>query len=126
MNITLNIIIESKNTGETLYLQILKKGGRKMKSDLFIRNLSIIIVILLALNIILPTLSNPATSYAAKNIEYKVVSIDGCMSELESYYDEHAKDHWAGLTEKLFNEYAKEGWECIGSVSKGELAVFKR
>jgi len=30
MNITLNIIIESKNTGgEILYLQLLKKGGRK-------------------------------------------------------------------------------------------------
>ena len=29
MNITLNTIIESKSTGEILYLQILKKGGRK-------------------------------------------------------------------------------------------------
>jgi len=97
-----------------------------MKSDLFIRTLLIIIVTLLALNILLPTLSNPPTSYAAKNIEYKVIDVLGCLSELESYYDEYSKDHHAGLTEKLFNEYAKEGWEYIGSVNQDNLAIFKR
>jgi len=97
-----------------------------MKADLFIRNLLIIIVILLALNIILPILSNPATSYAAKNIEYKVIDVLGYLSDLESYYDEYAKDHWAGLTEKLFNEYAKEGCEYVGGVNEDDLAIFKR
>jgi len=99
-----------------------------MKADLFIRNLLIIIVILLAMNILLPILSNPSTSYAAKNIEYKVVYIYGCLSESEkeSYTDEWTKDRGEGLTEKLFNEYAKEGWEYIGSVNDDNLAIFKR
>ena len=98
-----------------------------MKGDLFIRNLLTIIVILLALNIMMPTLSNPASSYAAKNIEYKVIDRTGYMMGLESYYDEYRKDRHAGLTEKLFNEYAKEGWEYIGSVDREDnLAIFKR
>jgi len=95
-----------------------------MKSDLFIRNLLIIIVILLALNIILPILSNPPASYAAKNIEYKVIdlgsnkaiSMHGCdpfSSSLENCY------------EKILNEYGKEGWEYINNV-KGAYFIFKR
>ena len=121
MNITLNIIIENKNTGKTLYLQLLKEI-ENMKSDLFIRNLLIIIVILLALNIILPILSNPPTSYAAINIEYKVINLKRHIVDLPNdgkFYD-------AGPLEKLFNEYAKEGWEYIGSVSQDHLAIFKR
>ena len=93
-----------------------------MKGDLFIRNLLIIIVILLALNIILPILSNPSTSYAAKNIEYKVINLRRHILDLPhdgSLYD-------AGPLEKLFNEYAKEEWEYIGSVSQDHLAIFKR
>jgi len=82
-----------------------------MKSDLFTRNLLIIIVTLLALNIILPTLSNPSTSYAAKNIEYKVDLCDG--EDLE----------------KLLNEYAKENWEPISiniMMVSMAVVVFKR
>ncbi|MBA7584993.1 hypothetical protein ES708_26962 [subsurface metagenome] len=97
-----------------------------MKSDLFIRTLLIIIVTLLALNILLPTLSSPPTSYAAKNIEYKVIDVHGYRVDSESYIDEYKKDRWAGLTEKLFNEYAKEGWEYIDSVNEDDLAIFKR
>jgi hypothetical protein len=88
-----------------------------MKGDLFIRNLLIIIVTLLALNIILPILSNPATSYAAKNIEYKVISITDLP------YDPN-KGYLAEPTEKIFNEYGKEGWECIDDVMG--LVIFKR
>ena len=74
-----------------------------MKSGLFIRNLLIIIVILLALNIILPLLSNPAPSYAANSIQYKVVSIvTGTIFNLKT--DD---------LEKLLNEYSKEDWEPI-------------
>ena len=112
MNIILNIIIESKNTGKTLYLQFLKKGGKKMKGDLFIRNILIIIVILLALNILLPTLSNSPTSYAAKNIEYKVIEFHEFPS-VESY-------------EKLFNEYGKESWEFVVVDQLFGFYIFKR
>jgi len=84
-----------------------------VKSDLFIRNLLIIIVILLALNIILPILSNPPTSYAAKNIEYKVFQIG-------TKWD-------ATQIEILFNEFGKEGWEFIQmeALANG-LTIFKR
>ena len=61
-----------------------------MKCDSFIRISLIIIVVLLALNIILPILSRPTPSYAAKNIQYKV---DLCVGE--------------DLV-KLLNEYSKE------------------
>ena len=95
-----------------------------MKGDSFIRISLIIIVVLLALNILLPILSNPPTSYAAKNIEYKVldlgsneaISMHGCdpfSSSLENCY------------EKILNEYGKEGWEYINNV-QGAYFIFKR
>jgi len=90
-----------------------------MKDNLFIRTLLIIIVILLALNIILPTLSNPTTSYAAKNIEYKVIGDD------EIPYDAY-KGFLAEPTEKLLNEYGKEGWELIPMTPGVDLVIFKR
>ena len=95
-----------------------------MKGDSFIRISLIIIVVLLALNILLPILSNPPTSYAAKNIEYKVldlgsneaISMHGCdsfSSSLENCY------------EKILNEYSKEGWEYINNV-RGAYFIFRR
>lgn len=84
-----------------------------MKDDLFIKTLLIIIVTLLALNIILPTLSNPPTSYAEKNIEYKIVD-----------YREAEVPGKIESIEKLFNEYAKKGWEYIGYI--GACYLFKR
>jgi len=90
-----------------------------MKSDLFIRNLLIIIVILLALNVILPILYTPPTSYAAKNIEYKVIDVD------ELPYDKY-EGYLAEPTEKLFNEYGKEGWEYIPMTTGFGLVIFKR
>jgi hypothetical protein len=90
-----------------------------MKSGLFIRNLLIVIAILLALNIILPLLSNPATSYAAKNIEYKVIRIHDIPYDPQIGY-------LAEPTEKLFNEYGKEGWELIPMISASNLVIFKR
>jgi len=98
-----------------------------MKGDLFIRTLLIIIVTLLALNIILPILSNPPTSYAAKNIEYKVIRISElppCENEPPGYTKESA-----GQIEKIFSEYGKEGWEYIGQITiwgTGFLLIFKR
>ena len=89
-----------------------------MKSDLFIRNLLIIIVILLALNIILPILSNPATSYAAKNIEYKVIDIDALGFRGPETTQQ---------IEIFFNELGKEGWEYTGSLGVyGEIMIFER
>jgi len=74
-----------------------------VKSNLFIRTLLIIIVILLALNIMIPLLSNPATSHAAGSMQYKVDSIvTGTIFNLKT--DD---------LEKLLNEYSKEGWEPI-------------
>ena len=92
------------------------------QGGLFIRNLLIIIVILLALNIILPLLSNPATSYAAGSMQYKVDSIvTGTIFNLKT--DD---------LEKLLNEYSKEGWDpisinivAIGLGGKA-LVVFKK
>jgi len=93
-----------------------------MKGDLFIRNLLIIIVILLSLNIILPLLSNPATSYAANSIQYKVNYCGvGAVGLLKT--DD---------LEKLLNQYSKEGWDpisinivAIGLGGKA-LVVFKK
>jgi len=96
-----------------------------MKGDLFIRNLLIIIVILLALNIILPILSNPATSYAAKNIEYKVLNLNLIDRENLDNYDTLG-EYLVEPMKKIFNEYGKEGWEFIGETSASGLVIFKR
>ena len=84
-----------------------------MKGDLFIRTLLIIIVVLLALNIVLPILSNPMPSYAARPIQYKFSEMAG----------------GAGDAEKILNEYSKEGWELITVGFSGigsTIAIFKR
>jgi hypothetical protein len=82
-----------------------------MKGDLFIRTLLIIIVTLLVLNVLLPTLSNPPTSYAAKNIEYKVFTLSSTEPN---------------AAQILFNEYGKEGWEYVGQIAMTSLVIFKR
>ena len=88
-----------------------------MKGDLFIRNLLIVIVILLALNVILPILSNSPTSYAAKNIEYKIID----FSEPDQIYKTLQQ------IEICFNELGKEGWEFMGNFgSFGFIMIFKR
>jgi len=84
-----------------------------MKCDLFIKISLIMIVVLLALNIILPILSNPATSYAAKNIQYKVINSDEVPRDKENF-------------EKLFNEYGKEGWEFVAFDMAWGFYIFKR
>jgi len=61
---------------------IIVKGDENMKFDLFTKISLIIIVVLLALNIILPILSTPAPSYAAKNIQYKVITCEELASKL--------------------------------------------
>jgi len=96
-----------------------------MKSDLFIRTLLIITVTLLALNILLPTLANPATSYAAKNIEYKVLNLNLIYPENRDNYDTSG-EYLVEPIEKTFNEYSKEGWEYIGKVYIDGLVIFKR
>jgi len=93
-----------------------------VKSNLFIRTLLIIIVILLALNIMIPLLSNPATSYAANSIQYKIDYCGvGAVGLLKT--DD---------LEKLLNQYSKEGWDpisinivAIGLGGKA-LVVFKK
>jgi uncharacterized membrane protein YjgN (DUF898 family) len=89
---------------------IIEKGDENMKCDLFIKTSLIIIVVLLALNIILPILSSPTPSYAAKNIQYKVINYEEVRGK--------------GSFEKLLNEYGEEGWELIGLVLN--WYVFKR
>jgi hypothetical protein len=93
---------------------IIEKGGENMKGNLFIRTLLIIIVVLLALNIVLPILSNPMSSYAVRPIQYKVSEIDNKKTE---------------DIEKILNEYSKEGWELdtVGtSVMLGLIVIFKK
>ena len=92
---------------------IIKKGDENMKFDLFTKISLIIIVVLLALNIILPILSSPAPSYAAKNIQYKVIKGEEVPRDKENF-------------EKLFNEYGKEGWEFIAFELQWGFYVFKR
>jgi len=92
---------------------IIEKGDKNMKCDLFIKISLIMIVVLLALNIILPILSSPAISYAAKNIQYKVISFAETSADKENF-------------EKLFNEYGKEGWEFIACELQRGFYVFKR
>ena len=92
---------------------MIEKGDENMKNYLFIRTLLIIIVVLLALNIILPILSNPVPSYAAKSIQYKVINIEEVPRDKENF-------------EKLFNEYGKEGWEFVALELQWGFYVFKR
>ena len=88
-----------------------------MKGNLFIRSLLIIIVILLALNILLPILSTPPISYAAKNIEYKITDLDApdLRERMQTFQQ----------IEIFFNELGKEGWEYIGNVGISVM-IFKR
>ena len=81
-----------------------------MKSDSFVKVLLIIIATLLALNIMMPMLSNPPASYAAKIVEYKLIkkpSLDAQQMEI------------------FFNELGKEGWEFLPSTLT-QVYVFKR
>ena len=91
----------------------IEKGDENMKSDLFVRMLLIIIVVLLALNLILPILLSPAPSYAAKNIQYKVINSEKVSRDKENF-------------EKLFNEYGKEGWEFVAFDMAWGFYIFKR
>jgi len=81
-----------------------------MKGDLFIRISLIIIVVLLALNIVLPILSNPIPSYAARSIQYKVFKKAAIVVDIE----------------EILNEYGKEGWELINDPSLCNVFIFKR
>ena len=84
-----------------------------MKGDLFIRISLIIIVVLLALNIILPILSNSTFSYAARVIQYKVSQMARETEDIE----------------KILNEYGKESWELVTfgfSGSGNPIVIFKR
>ena len=93
-----------------------------MKENRFIKVVLIIMGVLLSLNLIVLLLSNPVTSYAAKNIQYKVlysrdIPIDECVSSSFSLVN---------CFEKIFNEYGKEDWEYIDNVQQGAYFIFKR
>ena len=89
-----------------------------MKIDSFVRVLLIIIATLLVLNVMLPMLSNPSVSYAAKNVEYKIMDIRDTNSDLFLAVPQ---------MEILFNELGKEGWELIQVDAVGYgLVIFKR
>ena len=95
-----------------------------MKRDLFIRVSLIIIGGLLAFNLILILLSSPIPSYAAKNIQYKVIT---CEEPARKLARDLAMD--GDSFEKLLNEYGKEGWELISApcLSGGVgIIIFKR
>lgn len=93
-----------------------------MKSDPFVRVLLIIIATLLALNIMLPKLSNPEISHAANSVEYKVETTDaGKIGVLKT-----------SKLEDLLNEYSMKGWEAISiniveiGLGGKALVVFKK
>jgi len=84
-----------------------------MKENRFFKVVLIIIGVLLSLNLVVLLLSNPPTSYAAKNIQYKVINCEGVQYDKENF-------------EKLFNGYGKEGWEFVAlEVGRG-FYIFKR
>ena len=84
-----------------------------MKESRFTKVLLIIIGVLLSLNLVVLLLSNPPSSYAAKNIQYKVIKAEKVPGDKENF-------------EKLFNEYGKEGWEFVGLELGRGFYVFKR
>jgi hypothetical protein len=84
-----------------------------MKSGLFVKNLLIIITILLALNMILFSMSNSTTSYAAKNVEYKIIDVKNKVLDVPQM-------------EIFFNELGKEGWELIQVDPYFWIIIFKR
>lgn len=84
-----------------------------MKESRFTKVLLIIIGVLLSLNLVVLLLSNPPSSYAAKNIQYKVINSEKVSRDKENF-------------EKLFNEYGKEGWEFVGLELGRGFYVFKR
>jgi hypothetical protein len=94
-----------------------------MKNDpIIIRILLIIIAVLLIINIVMPLLSDPETSYAANPTQYKVDSVDlGKVGVLKT-----------SDLEELLNEYSKKGWEAISvnvvAIGLGgkALVVFKK
>ncbi len=99
-----------------------------MKNDSSIKVLLIIITTLLALNLMIPIFSNPEISYAAKNVEYKIV-----YKNDESKYNRLlviSQDDYNRMSEKItrdekiLNELGKEGWELIYVGSA--LLIFKR
>ena len=67
----------------------------------------------MALNLILSILSSSAPSYAAKNIQYKIIKNEEVLNNKESF-------------EKLFNEYGKEGWEFVAFDLQWGFYIFKR
>lgn len=106
---------------------IIKKGDENMKYDLFTRISLIIIMVLLALNLILPlSLLSPVPSYAARSIQYKVAF---CEYPKHDRVDDRDIYERNVLLEKLLNEYGKEGWELIGEKvwgPFGSTVIFKR
>ena len=84
-----------------------------MKSNLFVKNLLIIIAILLALNMILFPMSNSRASYAAKNVEYKIIDAQNLVRDVPQM-------------EIFFNELGKEGWELIQVEPLLGLMILKR
>jgi len=86
-----------------------------MKNDLFIKKLLLVIACLLALNILLTVFYHSPDSFAAKNIEYKIVD----------YYDIFLTDR-IDLLEESLNEYSKEGWELTHMDLSATIMIFKR
>lgn len=84
-----------------------------MKNDSFIKVLLIIITTLLALNLMMLIFSNPEISYAAKNVEYKIV----LAKDMSSLKDPPPID-------RFLNELGKEGWELI--LIENGVMFFKR
>ncbi|MFZ2330426.1 MAG: DUF4177 domain-containing protein [Atribacterota bacterium] len=84
-----------------------------MKDNLSIKIILIIIGIMFGLNLIQFFTPNSQTSYAAKNVEYKVIDAQNMAREV--------------LQIELFlNELGKEGWELVQAEPYAQLMIFKR
>ena len=101
-----------------------------MKNNRFIKKVLLVIAFLLALNVVLTLLYNSPDSYAAKNIEYKVVSLGKIkpveLKLINITHEEYSKLNIGEMVEKLINAYTKEGWEFVEFEGAGVILIFKR
>jgi hypothetical protein len=76
-----------------------------MKS-VFLKASMVILGLLLCVNLVVSFFGSPATSYAAKNFQYKIINLSG------------------GNGEAKLNQYGSQGWEVV-AISGADVILKK-
>ena len=86
-----------------------------MKNDSFIRMLLIVTVSLLVFNVFMLSIYHAPASYAAKNVEYKLIDTMNMVRDIPQM-------------EMFFNELGKEGWELVQVLAglNTQCIIFKK